>query len=69
LRAESVDQLDDVISEMIATPNVVIADIRVAQRENCFPMIPSGRAHYEMILGDGTNAETPQVTDAGLALV
>jgi len=47
----------------------VIADIRVEQRENCFPMIPSGRAHYEMILGDGASADTPDVTDAGLALV
>ena len=70
LRADTVDQLDDVIAEMIATPNLVIADIRVEQRENCFPMIPSGRAHNEMILGDAAGeAEKLQVSDAGLALV
>jgi acetolactate synthase-1/2/3 large subunit len=30
----------------------VIFDCRVAKAENCFPMIPSGKAHNEMILGD-----------------
>ncbi len=51
LRATSVDQLDDVIREMLASPRAVIADIAVDQKENCFPMIPSGAAHNEMILG------------------
>lgn len=50
LRAETVDQLDGVIEEMMATDRVTIVDVCVAQKENCFPMIPSGKAHNEMIL-------------------
>ena len=51
LRADRVEQVDDVIREMLATDRAVIADIRVDPKENCFPMIPSGAAHNEMILG------------------
>jgi acetolactate synthase-1/2/3 large subunit len=74
LRATSVDQLDDVIREMIESPISVICDISVDQKENCFPMIPSGAAHNEMILG-AEHGETlrgsgaASVTDAGLGLV
>lgn len=50
LRAETPDQLDDVIQEMMTTDKVTIVDVCVAQNENCFPMIPSGKAHNEMIL-------------------
>ncbi len=53
LRAESVDDLDRVIAEMLAVDRPVIADIRVDQMENVFPMIPSGAAHNEMLLGPG----------------
>src|SRR5437764_1567879 len=42
MRATSVDDLDRVIREMIAIDKPVIADIAVDQKENCFPMIPSG---------------------------
>jgi len=38
--------------EMIDTPRPVIFDCLVAKEENCFPMIPSGKAHNEMILPD-----------------
>ena len=69
LRATSVDQLDDVIREMIASDRPVIADICVDQKENCFPMIPSGAAHNEMILGSEHPARPPGVTDDGMALV
>ncbi len=69
LRATSVDQLDDVIREMIASDRPVIADICVDQKENCFPMIPSGAAHNDMILGAEHAARAPGVTDAGMALV
>jgi acetolactate synthase-1/2/3 large subunit len=69
LRAESVDQLDDVIREMIAVDRPVIADIMVDQKENCFPMIPSGAAHNEMILGAGQGARAAGITDEGLVLV
>ena len=50
LRAESVDQLDSVIEEMMHTDRVTIVDVCVDKTENCFPMIPSGKAHNEMIL-------------------
>ena len=50
LRAENVSQLDGVIEEMMQTDRVTIVDVCVAQNENCFPMIPSGKAHNEMIL-------------------
>jgi acetolactate synthase-1/2/3 large subunit len=74
LRAISVDELDDVIREMIALDRPVIADICVDQKENCFPMIPSGAAHNEMILGaeHGGNLQAggaAGLTDEGLVLV
>lgn len=50
LRAETPDELDDVIQKMLHTDKVTIVDVRVDQTENCFPMIPSGKAHNEMIL-------------------
>jgi acetolactate synthase-1/2/3 large subunit len=52
LRADNPADLDDAIREMIAVDRPVIFDCRVAKAENCFPMIPSGKAHNEMILGD-----------------
>lgn len=50
LRAETPDELDDVIEQMMKTDRVTIVDVNVCQSENCFPMIPSGKAHNEMIL-------------------
>lgn len=50
LRAENPEQLDDVIQQMIQSDKMTIADIRTCQKENCFPMIPSGKPHNEMIL-------------------
>jgi len=74
LRAETVDDLDRVIAEMIAVDRPVIADICVDQKENVYPMIPSGAAHNEMLLGPehqpnagGYNGKS--VTDEGLVLV
>ncbi|HEY1932247.1 MAG TPA: acetolactate synthase 3 large subunit [Acetobacteraceae bacterium] len=69
LRAQSVDQLDDVIHAMLACPTAVIADIAVDPKENCFPMIPSGAAHNEMILGPEHEATAAGITDEGLVLV
>jgi acetolactate synthase-1/2/3 large subunit len=69
LRATGVDQLDDVIREMIASDRPVIADIAVDQKENCFPMIPSGAAHNEMILGAEHGPRAAGITDEGLVLV
>ena len=50
LRASTPDELDDVIQQMIQTDKVTIVDVNVCQSENCFPMIPSGKAHNEMIM-------------------
>ena len=44
--------LDDAIMEMIAYDGPVMFDCRVEKHENCFPMIPSGNAHNQMIMGD-----------------
>ncbi len=68
LKAEKPDELDDVIHQMLETDNLVIADIRVEKAENCFPMVPSGAAHNEMILSE-LAANSSKVTGAGLTLV
>jgi acetolactate synthase-1/2/3 large subunit len=54
---------------MLAIPGPVIADIAVDQKENCFPMIPSGAAHNEMILGPGHSQHAASITDEGMMLV
>jgi acetolactate synthase-1/2/3 large subunit len=69
MRAETADDLDRVIREMIAIDRPVIADIVVDQKENCFPMIPSGAAHNEMILGPDQEGNAALVTDEGKVLV
>ena len=69
MRATSVEQLDDVINAMLDCPTAVIADIAVDQAENCFPMIPSGAAHNEMILGPEHESSGAAISDAGMALV
>ncbi len=68
LRATRPDELDDVIDAMIAADGPVIADIVVEKEENCFPMIPSGAAHNEMLLGPDEKAEAP-VSEEGMVLV
>ncbi len=50
LRAETVSELDGVIEEMMQTKCLTVVDVCVDQKENCFPMIPSGKAHNDMIL-------------------
>ncbi|MEK9752295.1 MAG: acetolactate synthase 3 large subunit [Rhodospirillaceae bacterium] len=68
LRATKASEVDDVIKEMLATDNAVICDIHVDQRENCFPMIPSGAAHNEMLLGPADEREKP-ISEEGMVLV
>jgi acetolactate synthase-1/2/3 large subunit len=68
LRATRADEVDDKIMEMIETPRPVILDCVVDQAENCFPMIPSGAAHYDMLLGPEDEAEH-QVSEDGMVLV
>ncbi|MBZ0262156.1 MAG: acetolactate synthase 3 large subunit [Hyphomicrobiales bacterium] len=57
IRAEKPAELDDKIREMIKTPHPVLFDCRVASLANCFPMIPSGKAHNEMLLGEDVSDE------------
>ena len=69
IRASTPDELDAKIMEMIDTPRPVLFDCRVAKEENCFPMIPSGKAHNEMLLGDdGTDLDSA-IDDEGKMLV
>ena len=69
LRATNLGELDGVIERMLATDGPVIADICVDEKENCYPMIPSGAAHNEMILGPGGEARAAGLTEEGLMLV
>ncbi len=68
---EHPNDLDDAIKEMIDTPEPVIFDCRVAALANCFPMIPSGKAHNEMLLGEETSDEDVEsaIDDEGKVLV
>jgi acetolactate synthase-1/2/3 large subunit len=68
LRATKPSEVDGVIADMIAADGAVIADIRVDQAENCFPMIPSGAAHNEMLLGPEDHTEQPS-SEEGMVLV
>jgi acetolactate synthase-1/2/3 large subunit len=71
LRAEKPDELDDLILEMIETPKPVIFDCRVSKMANCFPMIPSGESHNNMMLGDEGSDEDImfEISEAGKVLV
>ena len=67
IRIDDPADLDDAIREMLAFDGPVIFDCRVEKHENCFPMIPSGKPHNEMLLGD---ADTQGVIGAkGAVLV
>jgi len=57
IRCEKPGELDDAIREMIDVKKPVIFDCRVAALANCFPMIPSGKAHNEMLLPDEATDE------------
>lgn len=71
IRCEKPDELDDAIREMIACDKPVLFDCRVQNLTNCFPMIPSGRAHNEMLLGEDVSDEEigNAIGEAGKALV
>jgi len=70
LRVKKPEDLDDMIGEMIAVNKMVIADVCVDPSENCFPMIPSGSAHNEMILGsEAKSFSQTGVSNEGAVLV
>ena len=57
MRVQKPHELDDAIDEMIKVRKPVLFDCRVAALANCLPMIPSGKAHNEMLLGDAVLPE------------
>ena len=59
-------ELDGKIKEMLAVRRPVLFDVRVDPAENCYPMIPSGAAHNEMLLSPDDGGE---ISDAGKMLV
>ncbi len=60
-------KLDDAIQEMLDYPGPVIFDCRVEKHENCFPMIPSGKAHNQMLLGEASTEGA--IDDDGAVMV
>ena len=68
IRATKPEELDDKIIEMINTERPVIFDCMVDKEENCFPMIPSGKPHNQMLLGPKDQKEN-KITKKGKTLV
>jgi acetolactate synthase-1/2/3 large subunit len=66
IRAKKPDELDEKIKEMINSDKPVIFDCRVDKQENCYPMIPSGKPHNQMLLGP---EDEKDVSDEGKTLV
>ncbi|MFL2885130.1 MAG: acetolactate synthase 3 large subunit [Candidatus Pelagibacter sp.] len=68
IKADNPQELDDKIQEMIDYKGPVIFDCHVDPNENCFPMIPSGKPHNQMILGPNDKEEN-KITGKGKSLV
>ena len=68
LRAETKDELDDKIREMIDSDRPVLFDCLVDENENCYPMIPSGAGHNEMLMS-GEDESSMEISDEGKVLV
>ena len=69
LRCDKPSELDATIQKMIDYNGPVLVDCRVSKIENCFPMIPSGAAHNEMLLGDDGRDLGTAIDDKGKQLV
>jgi acetolactate synthase I/II/III large subunit len=69
IRCDKPSELDAAIKHMIDVPKPVIFDCVVDPTENCFPMIPSGRAHNEMLLGDAAESIEDAITEEGKVMV
>ncbi|MDC3059165.1 acetolactate synthase 3 large subunit [Candidatus Pelagibacter sp.] len=68
IKADNPQELDEKIKEMIDYNGPVIFDCHVDPNENCFPMIPSGKPHNQMILGPNDKEEN-KITGKGKSLV
>jgi acetolactate synthase-1/2/3 large subunit len=64
IRCSDPRDLDDAIMEMLHYDGPVIFDCLVEKHENCFPMIPSGKAHNEMLLGEASTKDAIGATGA-----
>ncbi|MGO9427281.1 acetolactate synthase 3 large subunit [Rhodoblastus sp.] len=69
IRCSDPAKLDEAIQEMLDSPQAVIFDCMVDKAENCLPMIPSGKAHNEMILPDADEDIGSVIDDKGKMLV
>ena len=69
IRCAKPDELDAAIRKMLAVDRPVIFDCVVDPTENCFPMIPAGRAHNEMLLGDAAQDLEAAITEEGKVMV
>jgi acetolactate synthase I/II/III large subunit len=70
LRATKPSEVDGVIERMLRADKPCIVDVCVDKTENCFPMIPSGAAHNEMLLGPEDAGESKKpVSEEGMVLV
>ena len=69
IRCSDPTDLDAAIVEMIDSPKAVIFDCVVDKTENCLPMIPSGKAHNEMLLPGDDEAIETAIDAAGKMLV
>jgi len=67
LRANKPEELDEKIAEMLAVNKPVIFDCVVDKMENCYPMIPSGKPHNQMLLGDKDKED--KISEEGKVLV
>ena len=67
IRANKPEELDQKIAEMLSINKPVIFDCVVDKTENCYPMIPSGKAHNEMLLGKEDEEE--KISEEGKVLV
>ena len=68
IRANKPDELDEKISQMLSVDRPVIFDCVVDKTENCYPMIPSGKPHNQMLLGK-QDEEEDKISDEGKVLV
>ena len=66
IRANKPEELDSKIGEMLSVNKPVIFDCVVDRAENCYPMIPSGKPHNQMLLGE---QDEDEITDEGKILV
>ena len=68
IRAKKPDELDEKIAEMLSVNRPVIFDCAVDKTENCYPMIPSGKPHNQMLLGK-QDEEKDETSEEGKVLV